>query len=98
MNSTKGPSSTPGWGLFSSSSLQEGIAGKESPLTSGDQPKPLRKKGGLGFPTAGAVSSNGSLMLTDAAILLLVFAAGYGLRAWISARRRRAIRKARGGV
>ena len=35
-------------------------------------------------------------MFTDAAILLLVFAAGYGLRAWISARRRRAIRKARG--
>ena len=35
-------------------------------------------------------------MLTDAAILLLVFAAGYGLRAWISARRRRDIRNARG--
>lgn len=36
-------------------------------------------------------------MFTDAAILLgLGFAAGYGLRAWISARRRRAIRKARG--
>lgn len=32
----------------------------------------------------------------DAAILLLVFAAGYGLRAWISARRRRDIRKSRG--
>ena len=36
-------------------------------------------------------------MLTDVAILLgLGFAAGYGLRAWISTRRRRAIRKARG--
>jgi len=36
-------------------------------------------------------------MLTDVAILLgLGFAAGYGLRAWISSRRRRAIRKARG--
>jgi len=36
-------------------------------------------------------------MLTDVAILLgLGFAAGYGLRAWISIRRRRAIRKARG--
>lgn len=35
-------------------------------------------------------------MLTDAAILLGVFAAGYGLRAWISNRRRRAARKARG--
>ena len=34
-------------------------------------------------------------MLTDVAILLgLGFAAGYGLRAWISTRRRRAIRKA----
>src|SRR6478609_9055482 len=32
-------------------------------------------------------------MFTDAAILLLVFAAGYGLRAWIPARQRRAIRK-----
>lgn len=38
------------------------------------------------------------LMLTDVAILLgLGFAAGYGVRAWISSRRRRAIRKARGG-
>lgn len=36
-------------------------------------------------------------MMTDVAILLgLGFAAGYGLRAWISTRRRRAIRKARG--
>lgn len=35
-------------------------------------------------------------MLMDGAILLLVFSAGYGLRAWISARRRRDIRKARG--
>jgi len=35
-------------------------------------------------------------MFLDAAILLLVFAAGYGLRAWISKRRRNAIRKARG--
>jgi len=35
-------------------------------------------------------------MFMDAGILLLVFAAGYGLRGWISARRRRANRKARG--
>jgi hypothetical protein len=36
-------------------------------------------------------------MLMDAAILVgLGFAAGYGLRAWISTKRRRAIRKARG--
>lgn len=37
-------------------------------------------------------------MFMDGAILLgLGFAIGYGLRAWISARRRRDIRKARGG-
>lgn len=36
-------------------------------------------------------------MLMDAAILIgLGFAAGYGLRSWISTRRRRAVRKARG--
>ena len=36
-------------------------------------------------------------MLTDVAILIgLGFVAGYALRAWISTRRRRAIRKARG--
>jgi hypothetical protein len=35
-------------------------------------------------------------MLIDAATLIGAFAAGYGLRAWISARRRRAMRKARG--
>jgi hypothetical protein len=35
-------------------------------------------------------------MLMDAAVLLGVFVAGYSLRAWISARRRRAMRKARG--
>jgi hypothetical protein len=35
-------------------------------------------------------------MLLDAATLIGVFAVGYGLRAWISARRRRAMRKARG--
>ena len=35
-------------------------------------------------------------MLVDAATLIGAFAAGYGLRAWISARRRRAMRKARG--
>ena len=33
-------------------------------------------------------------MLIDAATLIGAFAAGYGLRAWISARRRRAVRKA----
>jgi hypothetical protein len=41
-------------------------------------------------------SSKVHRMFTDPAILLLVFAAGYGLRAWISARRRRDIRKSRG--
>jgi hypothetical protein len=35
-------------------------------------------------------------MLIDAATFIGAFAAGYGFRAWISARRRRAVRKARG--
>ena len=35
-------------------------------------------------------------MLIDVATLIGVFAAGYGLRAWMSAKRRRAMRKARG--
>ena len=35
-------------------------------------------------------------MLIDVAALIGVFAAGYGLRAWMSTRRRQAIRKARG--
>ena len=36
-------------------------------------------------------------MLMDAVVLLgLGFAAGYGVRAWISARRRRAVRRSRG--
>lgn len=37
-------------------------------------------------------------MLIDGAVLLAVFAAGYSLRAWLSTRRRRVIRKARGGI
>lgn len=35
-------------------------------------------------------------MLTDVAIVFAVFVAGYALRAWISMRRRNAVRKARG--
>ena len=35
-------------------------------------------------------------MFIDVAALIGVFAAGYGLRAWISTRRRQAMRKARG--
>jgi len=36
-------------------------------------------------------------MLIDGAVLIAVFAAGYSIRAWLSSRRRRVIRKARGG-
>jgi hypothetical protein len=45
--------------------------------------------------TAGVLSRKHP-MLIDAVTLIVAFAAGYGLRAWISARRRRAMRKARG--
>jgi hypothetical protein len=42
------------------------------------------------------IRSGGAAMLIDATVLAGVFAAGYGLRAWVSKRRRRAVRKARG--
>ena len=86
----------------------ETAAGRVSSLLSGDQacrnecanPEPA-PNGDQGFesksPGGGALQFWKSLMLMDAAILVgLGFAAGYGLRAWISTRRRRAIRKARG--
>lgn len=85
--------------FFRSAHFRNGIAGKASPLTSGVSPQvpPEERRPRLSNSRGRFIKRVGHSMLTDAAILLLVFAAGYGLRAWISARRRHAIRKARGG-
>ena len=61
-------------------------------LASGPPPRFLRRL----FEIHADVLLRMHPMLIDVATLVGVFAAGYGLRAWISTKRRHAMRKARG--